>query len=104
MFSMTDIKSFEDVCRPFLKHNVINPELFDTAFLAVKNKIKGNQDRNPNQLPKLLKRSEVAELLKCSEKQVDRLRKAGKLQTIKYSPRSVLMRLEDVERLISAPI
>lgn len=110
MYSLSDIKRFEDFNAPLIKHGTIDSELFRVALEAVKDHLKqkiageGKPNEPDFQKPKLLTRSEVARILKCSEKQVDRLRKMGKLRTVKYSPRSVRIRLEDVEQLIANPL
>ena len=110
MFTHTDIKMFEDVCRPLVKHNTINPELFDIALKAVKNHIKGTQDAKgaptvsfTRQAEAYLTRSEVAKMIKCCEKQVDRLRQQGKLSYSKCG-RKVLIPLDVVERYVSSNI
>lgn len=108
MYSVSDIKRFKEFCAPLVKHGSINQELYLEAIRALENHIKDKLGENKSSgnstpLPTLLTRSEVAKILKCSEKQIDRLRKSGKLRTVRYSPRSVLIRLEDVERLISTP-
>ena len=104
MFSQTDIRNFENVCKPLLNLGTINQELFGIALLAAKEHIKGVPNQNTGQKPRLLTLSEVAEMLKCSEKQIDRLRKAGKLQTVRYSPRKVSILYDDVEKLISTSV
>lgn len=89
MVTENDIRQFIVVVSALVDNRVIHQALAEKAIRAV---------ALENETV-LLTRQEAANILKCSVKTIDRLCDEGKLPRIRYSKRSVRIRLSDLKAM-----
>ena len=87
MVTESDVRQFIAVVSALADNRAIHQELAEKAIRAV---------ARQNEMV-LLTRREAANMLKCSVKTIDRLCDEGKLPRIRYSRRSVRIRLSDLK-------
>ena len=89
MVTESDVRQFITVVSALADNRAIHQELAEKAIRAV---------ARQNEMV-LLTRREAANMLKCSVKTIDRLCDEGKLPRIRYSKRSVRIRLSDLKAM-----
>lgn len=89
MVTESDVRQFIVVVSALADNRAIHQELAEKAIRAV---------ARQNEMV-LLTRREAANMLKCSVKTIDRLCDEGKLPRIRYSRRSVRIRLSDLKAM-----
>ncbi|WP_353891138.1 helix-turn-helix domain-containing protein [uncultured Victivallis sp.] len=89
MVTESDVRQFIAVVSALADNRAIHQELAEKAIRAV---------ARQNEMV-LLTRREAANMLKCSVKTIDRLCDEGKLPRIRYSRRSVRIRLSDLKAM-----
>ena len=89
MVTESDVRQFIAVVSALADNRAIHQELAEKAIRAVA--------RQHEMV--LLTRREAANMLKCSVKTIDRLCDEGKLPRIRYSRRSVRIRLSDLKAM-----